>query len=190
MLCPMVSCGWCNAPLNSSHSIMLHVCRNLKVLQYAELADLAHTAGCEALSGGCCFLCKGSAAEGQPHLCSSILWRLFVIDHSQLPHANPAEDPRVLFQVDSVNIRRHCHTIVHTIFMWVSCFGGRRGVCVGGGAGGGGGGCRGSFISKCLCSSAVTEHAADIIMVTGGWHAKQVFLVPCTVLMPPGIRRL
>jgi hypothetical protein len=96
---------------------MLHLCSNKKLLQYAELLDLAHTAGCEALPGGCCFLCKSSAEEGQPHLCSSILWHLFAIDHSQLPHANPAEDPRVLFQTELVNIRRHCHIIVHTIFV-------------------------------------------------------------------------
>jgi hypothetical protein len=95
---------------------MLHYCKMLKHLQHEELLSLATTAGCEPLPDGRCFLCKRKVREGQPHRCSSILWRLFAIDHSQLPHANPAEDPRVLLQVDRVDIGR-LHVLIHTVFM-------------------------------------------------------------------------
>lgn len=113
---PIVSCQQCSKRLCSSHSMMLHVCGMGKPLQDGELASLTLVAGCEPLlPDGRCFLCR--SAKGEVHTCRSILWCLMAVDHSQLPHANPAEDPRVLFQEALLQVRRLCHIIVQVVFM-------------------------------------------------------------------------
>jgi hypothetical protein len=113
---PQVHCNQCSKRLCSSHSTMLHVCPILKQLSAADLEDLARVAGCKARLDGCCFLCSTAVAEGAAHACTCILWRLLAVDQWQLPHVNPGEDPRALFQWALVKIRL-LHIIVHNVFM-------------------------------------------------------------------------
>eukprot|EP00775_Hariotina_reticulata_P007266 gene7266-7479_t len=70
------------------------------------------------MSDGRCFLCSCPVLDKQPHQCCSVLWRLLVVDQTQLWHANPAEVPGVLLAQDPLlKIRQQCHLVVQVVFM-------------------------------------------------------------------------
>ncbi|KAF8060358.1 hypothetical protein HT031_004894 [Scenedesmus sp. PABB004] len=122
--CAGVSCGWCGEALPARQHLLLHVCGKARRVDAQLLQELAAAAGCEptrVTGDGLrrCFLCPSTLPRGAvAHSCSALLWRLLVVDQSQLPWASPAEQPAVVLQQAHLSrLRRDGHMPVTAVFM-------------------------------------------------------------------------
>ncbi|KAF8065891.1 hypothetical protein HT031_002952 [Scenedesmus sp. PABB004] len=126
--CCSVWCGRCNVQLPSQHHLALHVCARPVHVDAPLLEALASAAGCAAtIEGGGsgsrriqrCFLCGAALCGGAlAHDCTALLWRVLLVDQSQLPWASPEESPAVVLQqAHLTRLRQECHVPVAAVFM-------------------------------------------------------------------------